>query len=69
MDDPTNWNTDEFNEGLATFKTSAMAREVAKRCNAYHPLIRALRECRDASDDTHIHAMIDEILVPLGIYE
>ncbi len=43
MDDPTNWNTDAFNEGLGTFKDADMAREVAKRCNAYPGLIACLR--------------------------
>lgn len=49
MNDPTNWDTGAFNEGLGTFKDSAMAHEVARRCNAYPELIDLLtRMCRNA---------------------
>lgn len=69
MNDPTNFDTDAFNEGLGTFSDPAMAHEVAKRCNAYPGLIEALWKCRNASDDTDIHVMIDEIFGRLGEFK
>lgn len=66
MNDPTNWNIDPSIKSIEV-SDPAMAKEMAKRWNAYPGLIRALMECRNASDDTELHAMIDEIMWQLGL--
>ena len=56
MNDPTNWNTDEFNEGLATFKSADMAHLVAKRCNAYPGLVEIVKVAIEVADLHPQHA-------------
>lgn len=66
MNDPTNWNpSPDF--GSFDVGDAKLAKEIEKRWNAYPGLLRALIECRNASDDTEIHAMIDEIMGRLGL--
>lgn len=61
MNDPTNWNVDPSIKSIEV-ENPAMAKEMAKRWNAFPGLVYALLRCRDASDDTEIHAMIDDIM-------
>lgn len=66
MNDPTNWDVD-FPAPVATYESPELAREAAKRCNAYPGLIRALIECRNATDESETHAMIDRVMGHLGL--
>jgi hypothetical protein len=63
MNDPTSWNPDFGSFDVGDPK---LAKEIEKRWNAYPGLIHALKECHSASDDSHVHAMIDDILGTLG---
>jgi hypothetical protein len=65
MNDPTNWDVDPSIKSIEV-ENPEMAREMAKRWNAYPGLIGALKACRNETDDTHTHAMIDSILGALG---
>lgn len=65
MNDPSNWNIDPSIKSIEV-EDPAMAKEMAKRWNAYPGLIKALWECRNASDNTDVHVMIDDVLGRLG---
>lgn len=66
MNDPTNWTPDP-NFGSFDVGDAKLAKEIEKRWHAYPALIEALWECRNASDSTDVHVMIDELFGRLGL--